>query len=401
MEIRGPFLASKTILQLVPRMELGGVERGTVEIAAAIVHAGGRALVASEGGRLESALSEVGAVHLSLPLSRKTPLALWQNRRRLQELLQKERVDLVHARSRAPAWSALGACRTVGCPLVTTYHGTYTEGFPGKRFYNSVMARGTRVIAVSHFIAKHVAARYPFAKSRLRVIHRGVDPAYFDPQTLSPESCAQHSVTWGIPSRFSEALPRGHPLIFLLPGRLSSWKGQEDFIEAFRILKSDPTLPPIIGLIVGAAGEGDQLILARLHRQIAQANLEEELRFLGPLSDMRNAYALADGVVSASRHPEAFGRVMAEAQAMGKPVIATAHGGALEIVEKERTGFLVPPRDPSALAQALAQFCRMSLEERQRMGLRARLRCIDLFSLIAFQEATCALYREIFEEGLT
>ena len=214
----------RVILQVLPALVTGGVERGTVDIAGAVAAHGWESLVASSGGPMVSELERAGVEHITLPLRSKNPLALHRNAGDLAQLIYDRGVDIVHARSRAPAWSAMTACRRVGRHLVTTYHGTYNAQNPFKRWYNSVMARGEKVIAISDFIAEHLRARYHVPPSRVVTIHRGVDVDVFDPARTSAERIIQLANAW--------RLPDGVPVV-MLPGRLTRWKGQGVLIEAW------------------------------------------------------------------------------------------------------------------------------------------------------------------------
>ena len=245
------------ILQVLPALRSGGVERGTLEIAEAQIAAGFRAIVASAGGEMVPALEALGAKHITLPLTAKSPWAMWRNAAALAALARAEGVALIHARSRAPAWSALIAARRLGLPFVTTYHGAYNEGFPGKRLYNSVMARGDRVIAISHFIADLIRARHGVDEARLRVIPRGVDPRRFDPALVSAERLAALRAAWGV--------AEGQPII-MLPARVTRWKGQIVLVEAMAQLPGDA-----LALLVGDAAE----------RPAFQAELQARIAGLG------------------------------------------------------------------------------------------------------------------------
>ena len=205
------------VLQVLPALVTGGVERGTVEIAQAIAEAGGDALVASAGGPLVTAVQRVGGRHLGMPLNSRSPVSIWRNAARIAEVIRSNNVMIVHARSRAPAWSAWLACRRTGAHFVTTYHGAYGEDLPFKRHYNAVMARGERVIAISRFIAGLVHERHGVDGSRLRVIPRGVDAVTFDPAKVVPERLVRLNRAWRVPD--------GAPTV-MLPGRLAGWKGQ-------------------------------------------------------------------------------------------------------------------------------------------------------------------------------
>lgn len=377
-----------TVLQLVPALEQGGVERGAIEIARAIAEAGGRALIASRGGRMAVRLEQAGGRLIPLDVGAKSPLAMWRNGSALAKIVAQEGVDLIHARSRAPAWAGLRAAALTGVPFITTYHGAHSEGFPGKRLYNSVMARGRVVIAVSQHIADLIAERHPFAKD-VRVIHRGVDPAAFDPDTISQSRIEALATRWGLAED-----PR--PVI-ALPGRLSRWKGQEVFIEAAGILRARRGAADFLCLMIGGDEHGPYgRSLAAL---IAQKDLGDVVRLAGSADDMGAALKLCAAGVSASTEPEAFGRVAIEIQAMGRPVIASDHGGAQETVIPGQTGWLTPPGDAAALAEAMQQALEMGPAAAAAMGVRGRAHAALNFSLEKMQRATLDVYREVAGRG--
>ncbi|MEO1000110.1 MAG: glycosyltransferase family 4 protein, partial [Pseudomonadota bacterium] len=348
---------------------------------AAIARAGGRALVASAGGRLTGPLERAGGELLSLDMTRKTPLALWRNAAALTRMVREAGVDLIHARSRGPAWSGLLAARRTGAAFVTTYHGDYSEGWPGKRLYNSVMARGRPVIAISEHIAGILRTRHGVPEGAIRVIPRGADLAEFDEGAVTAARTIALAEAWGIVED-----PR--PVV-LLPARISGWKGQEEVITAAARLSGHPAQPVFV-----LAGEGDAAAERALLARAERAGVAGDVRLVGHCNDMAAAYKLAAVVLSASTRPEAFGRVAVEAQAMGRPVIATDHGGARETVDPGQTGWLVPPGDSGALAAALAEALSMDESARAHMGLAGRARVRARFSLEAMQAATLAVYAE-------
>jgi glycosyltransferase involved in cell wall biosynthesis len=376
--------APPAVLQVLPALVTGGVERGTLEIAEALVGAGFRALVASAGGPMVAELERLGARHVALPLDRKSPLAVARNAAALARIARAEGVDILHARSRAPAWSALLAARRTGARLVTTYHGAYNEDLPGKRLYNAVMARGERVIAISRFIAALVAERHGTEPARLRVIPRGVDPRRFDPAVVDPARVAALRAAWGVPEK--------RPVV-LLPGRVTRWKGGAVLVEAMARLPAGPQ-GEAIALLVGDAG-GKPGFRDELRALIARHGLEERVRLVGHCDDLPAAFLLCDVAVNASTDPEAFGRTVVEPQAMGCPVIATDHGGARETVEEGVTGWLVPPGDPAALARAIAHALALPPGARAAMGARARAAVLAGYTTGAMQRATLAVYREL------
>jgi glycosyltransferase involved in cell wall biosynthesis len=366
------------VLQVLPALVSGGVERGTIEIAEAIRDAGMHALVASAGGPMVAELDRLGVRHITLPLERKSPATLLSNAAALAELAKREGVSIIHARSRAPAWSALLAARRSGARFVTTYHGTYNENFPGKRVYNSVMARGDRVIAVSRFIADLVRQRHGIGEDRLRVIPRGVDPRRFDPESVPPERVAALRAAWGA---------AGDRQVILLPGRLTRWKGQGVLIEAMSKLPGD-ALAVLAG---GGEGEFRGELVALAHRH----GVADRVLILGHVETLSTAMLAADVVVHASTDAEAFGRTVIEAQAMGRPVIAADLGGPRETVEEAVTGWRVPPGDPAALAGALARVLALPAAARAAVARAGRDAVLRGRTTAVMQAATIAVYREL------
>ena len=371
------------VLQVLPALNTGGVERGTVDIAEAVVAAGGVALVASEGGRLVHELKRVGAEHVALPLASKNPAVMLRNVGRLRALVRARNVDIVHARSRAPAWSALFACRGTGARFITTFHGTYNRAAPFKKLYNSVMTRGTPVIAISHFIADHMAEAYKVERRRIRVIHRGVDVALFDPRQVPAARVINLASQWRLPEDVR---------VIMLPGRLTRWKGQALLIEALARLDLDAEM--VRCLIVG--GEQSGGYRRELERLVARLGLERIVQFVGDCADMPAAYMLADVVVSASTDPEAFGRVMVEAQAMGKPVVAAGHGASAELVLPGETGWLFEPANVGSLAAALDRAMSLKVHERELLAKRAVVNVRANFT----KELMCAKTLEVYGEVL-
>ena len=372
------------VLQVLPALVTGGVERGTVEIAQAIAEADGVALVASAGGPLAAAVERVGGRHITLPLDTRNPVSIWRNGARLADLIRSERVMIVHARSRAPAWSAWLACRRTGAHFVTTYHGAYAEDLPFKRHYNAVMARGERVIAISRFIAGLVREHHNVDPSRLRVIPRGVDAAMFDPAVVVPDRLVRLSRAWRLPDGVSTVV---------LPGRLTGWKGQGVLIAAMAQLAHRDAWCVLVG-----ADTDRQRYAAWLIRRAERLGVADRLRLVGHCDDMPAAMMLSDVVVHASTRPEAFGRVVIEAQAMGRPVIAADLGGPVETVEHGVTGWRVKPNDPAALAAAIDRALAMSLEERQALGTRARAAVLAGYTTRAMQDATLDVYEELLQQ---
>jgi glycosyltransferase involved in cell wall biosynthesis len=374
------------VLQVLPALETGGVERGTVDVAAAVAAAGGTALVVSSGGPMTRELERAGGVHVTLPVRSKNPFVMRRNAGRLAELIENRAVDVVHARSRAPAWSALAAARRTGTPFVTTFHGTYGQGSPIKRWYNSVMTRGDVVIAISEFIADHIRTTYGVSDGRVRVIHRGVDLDLFTPGRVSAERIVQLAERW----RLTEGLP-----VVMLPGRLTRWKGQMLLIEAVaRLGRRD------IRCVLVGSDQGRHRYRGQLERLVERRGLAGLVRITGHCQDMPAAYMLADVVVSASTDPEAFGRVAAEAQAMGRPVVASDHGAARETVLSGRTGWLIPPRNADALAEAIDEALALAPDQRQGLAAEAMAHVRANFSRDRMCAETLAVYDELLRGGV-
>ena len=370
-----------TVLQIVPSLVSGGAERGTVELAAALAEAGWRSYVASSGGALERAVIQAGARHLTLPLASKNPLVMRRNTNALVRLIRELGIDLVHARSRAPAWSAWAAARVTGCRFVTTFHNAYGARTALKRRYNSVMARGERVVAISHFVADHAATVYGIGPDRLRVIPRGVDLGSFDPMRIGAQRVADLARQWRLPS--------DTPVV-MLPGRLTRWKGALDLIAAIAALGRRDLCCVLVG------SEQHCGFRKELDAATARLGVAALFRIVGECRDMPAAYMLADVVVSASSDPEGFGRVVVEAQAMGRPVVATDHGGARETILPGVTGWLVPPRDPVALASAIDEALLLPANERECLARRAITHVAAHFT----REAMCARTIGVYEELL-
>jgi glycosyltransferase involved in cell wall biosynthesis len=376
-------LPRPTILQVLPSLDAGGVERGTVEMVQAITEAGGRAVVASAGGRLVSQVERAGGRHLSIALMTKDPLNIYLNAGRLARLMRREGVDLVHARSRAPAWSAWLAARRLGVPFVTTWHGLYGEEFWGKHRYNSVMARGARVIAASRFIAERIKAGYGVEPARLRLIPRGVDADSFDPQAVGGDRVHRLAEAWRVPTGAK---------VVMLPARVTRWKGAEALLDAAQLLGR----PDVFWVLVGS-DQGREEFSTSLTRRAKRLGLLAQLRLAGHCEDMPAALLLADVVVSASLKPEPFGRNVIEAQAMGRPVVAFHHGGAAETIAEEQTGFLVPPGDVPALSAAIGRALDLPDEARAWLGWRAREAVLAGYTTAAMQRATLGVYAELLD----
>ena len=387
----GSLLAGRTILQIVPELDAGGAERTAVDIAAGLADAGARALVATEGGRLVAELQARGGVWLPFPARAKNPLAMLVNARRLMRLAVEEGVDIVHARSRAPAWTALAATWALGLPFVTTYHGAYAGRGPAKTLYNSVMARGDVVIANSRFTAELVAARHPQARERIRVIPRGTDLRRFSPAAVDPSRVERLRAAWGV---------EPHERVVLLAARLTAWKGQTVLIEAARALRQAGH--DDVAVVLAGDAQGRDGYVRDLDASIAKAGLDGVVRRVGHLDDMPAAFLAAAIVAVPSTEPEAFGRSAVEAQAMGAPVVVSDLGAVPETVRTppevpvaERTGWRVPPGDAGALAAAIEGALSLGASAREAMATRARMHVEKHFSLEQMVSQTLDVYASL------
>jgi glycosyltransferase involved in cell wall biosynthesis len=380
-----------TILQVIPELDAGGAERTTIDIAAAVKAAGGTAIVVSEGGRLEGELKETGAELITLPVASKNPFTILSNAGKLEKIIRERNVSALHARSRAPAWSAYFAARSAKIPFITTYHGAYKHAGWLKKQYNGVMAAGDMVIANSEFTADAIIAAYHIPKKKLAIIPRGSDFSAFDRDKIAPGRIAASRAAW--------AVDASTPVI-LLPGRLTRWKGQLVLIAAMSRLRDEGRLGNAVAILAGDA-QGRDAYVEEVKTTIANARLDSQVRIVGHVEDMPAAYATSTLVVSASTDPEAFGRVIVEASAMGLPVIATDHGGAREtVIDKPSdivTGWLTPPGDAKALADAIATALALPAEERAAMGARGSAFVRVRYSREAMCRATLQVYLRVVD----
>jgi glycosyltransferase involved in cell wall biosynthesis len=378
------FSKQPVLLQVLPSLHSGGVERGTIDVTKAAVKAGFKVVVASAGGYMSHQVTSAGGCHVALPLMTRNPFSIWRNIKKLEAIIKEFDVDIVHARSRAPAWSAYFAAKRTGASFITTFHGVYSFGFPLKRLYNKIMTKGEKVIAISEFIRDHMIEHYKVPAERIVVIPRGIDLAQFDVKHVGERRVVQMIDKLRLPEDKS---------IILLPGRLTRWKGQEVLLGALRLLPKADMFCVLLGDDEKHPNYRDEL-----RNTIVKDGMASYVTMMGNVNDMPAAYMLANVVLSTSVRPEAFGRVPAEAGAMGRIVIAPDHGGAQEIIVDGETGFLVKPNDPEALAAALKRALHMSEEERQEMGKKAAVRIRKLFTVQKMCEDTLAVYNTLLRQ---
>jgi glycosyltransferase involved in cell wall biosynthesis len=379
-----------TVLQVTPELNAGGVERTTLEIAEAISRAGGLALIASAGGRLEPDLEATGGNLIRLPAQSKNPITLLANAWKLASIVRKRGVRIIHARSRAPAWSAFIAAKLAGVPFVTTFHGIYNARSPLKRFYNSVMARGDVVIANSEYTREHILAHYDVPPEHVITIPRGVDLDIFDRAKVSAEEIAAQRAAWELQANDARC-------VVLVPARLTRWKGQMILIEAMKLLQA--RRPGAVKVIIAGDDQGRRAYSEEMLAAIKAGGLQDVVAVVGHLRQMPLAFAASDMAVFPVIEPEAFGRGAVEAQAMGVPVIASNLGGYTETVLEGETGFLVPAGAPAPLCGAIERMIDAGAKERAAMGQKGLERARGQYSKAALQSSTLAVYQRVLSES--
>ncbi|MEM6712395.1 MAG: glycosyltransferase family 4 protein [Pseudomonadota bacterium] len=365
------------VLQVIPELQTGGAEQTAVDIARALVAAGHNAVVASQGGRMVDELPGE-AKHVKLPVASKNPLIMLSNVERLTALCRREKIDIIHARSRAPAWSALLVARRLKIPFVTTYHGAYKASNGLKLWYNSVMARSDAVIANSLFTAKRIVEQFPFAESSIRIVPRGTDFSQYD----------------GAAKQYDWDLPDGTRVVLLI-ARLTRWKGQEVAIKALK------DLPENVHLVLAGEDQGRTEYRQSLISLAETLGLSARVHLIGHAEPPR-AFAGADVAIVPSTEPEAFGRAAVEAQAAKVPVIVSNLGAVPETVlvpphveENERTGWHIPARDPQALRDAITKVLDLEQTELDDHLIRAQAHVQRHFSVESMGDQTLTIYEAL------
>ena len=380
--------ADFTLLQVVPELETGGAEQTTLDVAQAVVRLGGKALVATRGGRMTSRLVADGGQLVAMPVQSKNPLVMLGNAARLADLIRKEKVTMVHARSRAPAFSALWAAHATKTPFVATYHGVYKAKSDLKRWYNAVMTRGDLVIANSDYTRDHVLAEHHLDPARIVSIPRGVDLVRLPPQAVKPARIKDLTAAWGID-------PQDKRVKLLLAGRLTRIKGHLLIIAAAARLKAggvDNFLILFAGDDQGRTGYREEIDVA-----ILAAGLSDHVRVVGHCDDLPAAYLACDLAMLPTTVPESFGRTAVEPQTLGRAVLASNHGGTTETVVHGETGWLVAPGDVEAWSEALKIAISTGPRKLAAMGKVAAERSRRLYSVDAMCAATLAAYEQVLE----
>lgn len=369
------------VMQVLPALNSGGVEQGVIDLNAAIVRAGGRSIVVSSGGVRAHEITRAGGVHIQLPVHSKNPLTMASNIGKLRAIIREQHVDVVHACSRAPAWSAGRAVKGTHARYVTSCHAAHSISGALKRLYNSSIAGGERVIAVSHFLADYLEQNYKVNPANLRVIHRGVALEKFHPNSVTPDRLVKISAFMRIPEGAS---------VVMLPARLSRIKGHMFLVDAVAMLQRKD----IFCLFLGS-DHGNEAYKKELESYIESKGLGAQARIVTNCDDMPAAYMISTVVTCPSLVPEGFGRIPIEAQAMGRPVIATDHGGAKETILRDETGWLVRPGDVHDLARALHEALSLDARERAILATHAMSHVAAHFTNEQMCQGTLDVYAEL------
>ena len=376
------------VLQVIPKLGYGGAETGCYDIAHYLPENDCGSFIVTSGGELLKFIDKKKVKIIKLPVHSKNPLIIFINFLALVAIILVKNISIVHARSRAPAWSCLLAAKITGRKFVTTFHGTYNFNNKIKKFYNSVMVRSDLIIAGSNFIFSHIKdnyTKYLNAKKKLLVIFRGINVDYFDPTTKLDSDEKKLLKKWQIEK---------DKKIILLPGRLTGWKGQEVFIEAINLVNIELGYEAFYAVILGS-DQGRDLYKKKLIRITEQHRLNNQVKFIDHCNDMALAYKVSDIVISASIEPEAFGRVAVEAQSMEKPIIASDIGGSNETIIDEKTGFLFESNNAKSLSKKILKVLSMDETRLQSIGKEGRKNIIQKFNVEKMCFSTYSEYKRL------
>ena len=378
------------VLQVIPRLGYGGAETGCYDIAHYLAEQNFGSYIATSGGDLLKFVKKNKVKVFKFPVHSKNPLIIILNTIMLTCLILFKKIKIVHARSRAPAWSCYFACLITNTIFVTTFHGTYNYKSKLKKFYNSIMLRSKLTIAGSNFIFGHINdnySEYLNKHKKLRVIFRGINVDYFNSKNISILKQEKLKREWSIDS---------NKFIILMPGRLTYWKGQEKFIEALNILMEDYNFTNFHAILLGS-DQGRKVYSKKLFSLVERYSLSKKISFINHCGEMPLAYSLADVVVSASIEPEAFGRIAVESQSMGKPIIASNIGGSKETVLNKKTGFLYKHDDPRELAKSLNTVIQLNQEELKLMGNEGRKNVAKKFDVELMCDSNLREYKKLLK----
>ena len=378
------------VLQVIPKLGYGGAETGCYDIAHFLSENDCGSFLATSGGELLKFVKKEKVKLLRLPVHSKNPLLIFFNTLILIFYIIVYKINIIHARSRAPAWSCYFACLITRRVFVTTFHGTYNFKSKLKKFYNSIMLRAKLTIAGSNFIFGHINEKYSEYLSRekkLRVIFRGINVDYYNSKNISVLKQEKLKQEWELSS---------NKFTILLPGRLTYWKGQEKFIESLNILIEDYNVTNFQAIILGS-DQGRKVYSKKLINLVQRYRLNKKIKFIPHCREMPLAYSLADVVVSASIEPEAFGRVSVEAQSMGKPIIASNLGGSKETIINKKTGFLYKHDDPRELAKSLNTVIQLTQEELNSIGYEGRKNITKKFDVEVMCQSNLKEYKKLIK----
>ena len=378
------------VLQVIPKLGYGGAETGCYDIAHYLAEKDCGSFIATSGGGLLKFVKKNKVNVFRLPVHSKNPILIIFNTLVLSILILINNIKIVHARSRAPAWACYLSCLITRRNFVTTFHGTYNFQNNLKKFYNSIMLRSKLTIAGSNFIFNHINenySKYLNRKKKLRVIFRGINIDYFNQKNISILKQEKIKNEWGLSQ---------DKFTILMPGRLTYWKGQEKLIEALNILIEDYNKSNFQAVVLGS-DQGRKVYKKKLIDLVQRYRLIQKIKFIDHCKEMPLAYSLADVVVSASIEPEAFGRVSVEAQAMGKPIIASDLGGSKETIIKGKSGFLYKHDDPRQLAKALNTVIELDQDALNSIGNEGRKNITKKFDVEAMCDSTLREYKKLLD----
>ena len=378
------------VLQVIPKLGYGGAETGCYDIAHYLAEQECGSYIATSGGELLKFVKKNKVGVFKIPVHSKNPILMLLNVILLSFYILIKKINIVHARSRAPAWSCYFACLITSRIFVTTFHGTYNYKSKIKKFYNSVMLKSKLTIAGSNFIFGHINENYSEylnKKRKLRVIFRGINIDYFSQKNISILKQEKLKKEWLLAS---------NKFTILMPGRLTYWKGHEKFIEALNILIEDYNITNFQAILLGS-DQGRKVYTKKLYSLVERYSLTKKIKFISHCKEMPLAYSLADVVVSASIEPEAFGRVAVESQSMGKPIIASNIGGSKETVLNKKSGYLYKHDDPRDLAKNLNTVIQLNQEELKLMGNEGRKNITKKFDVEVMCDSNLREYRKLLK----
>jgi glycosyltransferase involved in cell wall biosynthesis len=376
------------VLQVIPKLGYGGAETGCYDIAHYLPENGCKSFIVTSGGELTKFINKEKVKLIKLPVQSKNPLLIILNTLALIFIIILNNISIVHARSRAPAWSCLFATKITRRKFVTTFHGTYNFNNKIKKFYNSVMVKSNLIIAGSNFIFSHIKNNYSDyldIKNKLLVIFRGINVDYFDPTTKTEIEEKKLLKNWGIVD---------NKKIILLPGRLTSWKGQELFLEAINMVNIQLGYEAFYAVILGS-DQGRDLFKKKLIRLSEQYRMTKQVKFIDHCKDMALAYKVSDIIISASIEPEAFGRVAVEAQSMEKVIIASDIGGSNETVIDEKTGYLFEAGNANSLSKKILKVLNLDDTTIKTIGTEGRKNIVNKFNVEKMCFSTYSEYKKL------